>query len=84
MRGVGRVLGACWRGLWWICFPPLGWYMSSQARKRRRHNQLLRASARVMPLDRHGRPTGSPRRVPDVTITTGPPYPPYGPPRSLP
>lgn len=42
MRGFGRVMGACWRLMWWVLFPPIGWYMSRQARNRRRHNQLVR------------------------------------------
>lgn len=42
MRGFLRVLGACWRLMWWIFFWPFGWYLSHQAKKRRRHNQLVR------------------------------------------
>lgn len=42
MRAVGRLCGACFRGMVWFMFWPLGWYLSHQAKKRRRHNALLR------------------------------------------
>lgn len=43
MRIIGRILGACWRVTLWMCCWPLGWYASHQAKKRRRHNELIRA-----------------------------------------
>lgn len=42
MRIILRLLGASWRFWLWVLFPPLGWYVSRQARQRRRHNQVLR------------------------------------------
>lgn len=44
MRLILRLLGATWRFWLWVLFPPLGWYVSRQARNRRRHNQVLRAA----------------------------------------
>lgn len=43
---LGRLVGATWRGFAWIVFPPLGWYLSRQARRRRWHNQTVRLMQR--------------------------------------
>lgn len=38
---VVRLMGSCWRGFLWCLFPPLGWYRSRQATKRRRHRETI-------------------------------------------
>lgn len=61
MKAFARAIGACWRGLLWVAFPPLGWYRSRQAQRRRRHRELVAAS-RECPHPIAGRPV---RRVVD-------------------
>jgi hypothetical protein len=84
-RAIARTLGAGWRGLWWVTFPPLGWYMSRQARQRRRHNELVRATASAqvvhvaptVPLTQWYAQTGRPAPPPEYGRPPVPPPPPW-------
>jgi hypothetical protein len=53
---AGRLTGGLFRALAWLAFPPLGWYLSRQARNRRRHNELVRTINAIPDGPRYRRP----------------------------